>query len=96
MSAGAQIVSLRGAQPLDDRTVDLLAGIWLAANIVRQFRFPDALHVLLDRRLLCPACRRRDDWLIIRDGAIRCQPCDALYQDAVVEAKLAAARGRLA
>jgi len=80
------------------READLLAAISTAANIEREFWFPDtgALHVLLDRALLCPVCRRKDSWLIIRDGAIRCQPCDADYQDALVEAKLAAARGRLA
>jgi len=91
-------VSYDGRQWMRDREIELLAGIWLAANIEREFRFPESLHVLLDRALLCPVptCRQANDWLIIRDGAIRCQPCDADYQDACVEAKLAAARGRLA
>lgn len=85
-------------QPLTGREMDLLAAIWMAANIEREFYFVStgARHVLLDRALLCPVCRRADHWLIIRDGAIRCQPCDAEYQDALVEAKLAEARGRLA
>lgn len=96
MSATGQIISVAGGRPLDPRTVDLLAAIWTAANIEREFRFPESLHVLLDRDLLCPTCRRANDWMIIRDGAIRCQPCDADYGDALVESKLAAARGRLA
>jgi len=77
------------------READLLAAIWTAAKIECEFRFPESLHVLLDRALLCPECRQEDSWLIIRDGAIRCQACDADYQDALVAAKLAAARGRL-
>jgi len=98
MSATGQIVFVGGPATagLDSRTVHLLAAIWTAANIEREFRFPESLHVLLDRALLCPLCRHEDSWMIIRDGAIRCQPCDADYQDACVEAKLAAARGRLA
>lgn len=91
-------VSSDGRQWLRDREVELLAAIWTAANIEREFYFPTtgARHILVDRALLCPVCRHADHWLIIRDGAIRCQPCDEVYQDALVEAKLAEARGRIA
>ncbi len=91
-------VSHDGRQWIRDREIELLAAIWTAANIEREFYFSStgARHVLLDRALLCPVCRCEDHWLIIRDGAIRCRPCDAEYQDAIVQAKLAEARGRLA